>query len=529
MSDFTLNTNFNFDDETLARISENAYLDVANLVYTGMYFNSDLDDLLFLNSYFTQTFTKYYSILEYLGAFNDKIEVQRFVDITISIISATMEYFYKTDISEALRFFINQFLKIVYDNTEFSVINIKLNSNVQQHTYKIIIEPISINKEELCELDNVDQFCELIIMLLSYAESINRCVSIGVLKSNLWINKYNSDFPEIADDNMFPELFNTYPAIYKTLFKSRYMMLKELGIDTADLSEEITLNEEAETMYNNIIEASKNKEYLDIDDIGKELIEYSKIISDLYYKNIYKNKQLITNIRIEDLNTDYTIDVPVYIELLTALDDNKFNIWTIQQLVKYYYDDITGEDGYLKEPLSDEEKLKLNDLLNALKDIDDLNINNNSDEIENIEKNEKNINKNLSDKIIENKENKVKFKLPDFNDLRISETNPSEKKEDGYQTFIPDYHAVNEIKLIYDLKDYIESTLNIYINNKGKINASLIKKIVKSYNNDTIEIINISDSKNRCIAEVKDSLENIFRFTISKKDGKIECIENKEK
>ena len=36
MSDFTLNTNFNFDDEMLARISENAYLDVANLEYTGM-------------------------------------------------------------------------------------------------------------------------------------------------------------------------------------------------------------------------------------------------------------------------------------------------------------------------------------------------------------------------------------------------------------------------------------------------------------------------------------------------------------
>ncbi len=532
MSDFSLNTNFNFDDKVLAVFAENAYLDVANLIYTNMSYNSELDDLLFLNSYITQTFTKYYAVLEYLGAFNDKVEIQRFVDISASITSATVECFYKTNLSEALRFFINQFLKVVYDGAEFIVINIQLNaSNTRQHIYKIIVEPVVLNGENVCDPINVNQLCELIIMLLSYAESPSRCMSAGILKSDLWI-KNNDGFPEIADDSMFPGLFENYPALYKILFKSRYNVLKDSGIDSIDLSEKIELDEEAMSMYNNIIEISKNQEYSNNTDIEIELSEYSKIIANLYYKNINKNKPYITTIKFEDMNRDYSIEVPVYIEMLTALEENRFNTWTIPKLVKHYYDDFTGEDGYLVEPLTDEEKSKLIDLLDLLKDTNDIDTNididdNTNNDIKGNNKNEKISNKNLTDKIVDN--NKVKLESVDLDNLKVSEFNPSEKLIDGYQAFVPDYHSINEIKLVYDLKDYIESTLGIYINSNGKVNAPLIQKIVKSYNGGNIEVINIKDNRNRCVAELKDSNDNIFRLTISKKDGKIERIENKVK
>ena len=110
MSSFSLNSNFDFNFKALAKIFESSYVDIGRLVYTGMSFNSELDDALFLNNYLTQVFAKYYTILRYLGAFNSRVEVQRFVDTVVSVIAATMEYFYRTNADEAVRVFVNQLL-----------------------------------------------------------------------------------------------------------------------------------------------------------------------------------------------------------------------------------------------------------------------------------------------------------------------------------------------------------------------------------------------------------------------------------
>jgi len=57
----------------------------------------------------------------------------------------------------------------------------------------------------------------------------------------------------------------------------------------------------------------------------------------------------------------------------------------------------------------------------------------------------------------------------------------------------------------------------------------VLKKVIKSYNNDTVEVVGVNANKSHYIAEVRDSRENTLRFTISKKDGRIECIEDKKK
>ncbi len=512
MSNFSLNSDLNFNYRALAKLFENSYLDVARLVYTGMSFNSELDDELFLNNYFTQVFARYYTILKYFGAFNSRVEVQRFVDTVVSVIAATMEYFYRTNVDEAIRFFINQFLKVVYDSTEFSVINIKLNSSTQRHTYKIIIEPIAVYKENLCNSNGVEQFCELVTALLSYTESLDRCVSVGVIKSDLW-SDYSGAFPEIIDDNVFPKLFENYPAIYKVLFKSRYHLLSEMGVDTADLSEEINLDEETEQIYSSVLESSSSQEYGGTVSAEMELAEYSRIITDLYNKNTGGSRVAV--VRIDDVNLGAPVDTPVYADVVDHLERGEFNTWTIQQLVKYYYPSgATSGSNYPEEPPAGVENIKLTDLLNILNSTDasvEFKIDDGSAASKGIK-------------------DEVKFTLLESSsDPETRKAPRVEKTEGGYQKFIPDGHSLDEIKLIYDLKDYIESTLSIYISSRGKINAPVLKKVIKSYNNDTVEVVGVNANKSHYIAEVRDSRENTLRFTISKKSGKIECIEDKKK
>lgn len=114
---------------------------------------------------------------------------------------------------------------------------------------------------------------------------------------------------------------------------------------------------------------------------------------------------------------------------------------------------------------------------------------------------------------------------------QTTESNSIKKKSDDYQKFIPDYYTAKETELVLDLEDYISSTLNIYINAKGKINTNLIKKVITSYNkSDKIEVINIDDDRNNYIVEIKEAtLGGNLRFTISKKDGTIKSIETKMK
>lgn len=512
MSSFSLNSNFDFNFKALAKIFESSYVDIGRLVYTGMSFNSELDDALFLNNYLTQVFAKYYTILRYLGAFNSRVEVQRFVDTVVSVIAATMKYFYRTNADEAVRFFVNQFLKAVYDNTEFSVINIKLNSSTQRHTYKVIVEPIAASEENLCNASGVEQFCELVIALLSYSESIDRCVSIGVIKSDLWTD-CTEGFPEIIDDNTFPGLFENYPAIYKVLFKSRYHLLSEMGVDTADLSEEINLDEETEQIYSSVLESSSSQEYGGTVSAEMELAEYSRIITDLYNKNTGGSRVAV--VRIDDVNLGAPVDTPVYADVVDHLERGEFNTWTIQQLVKYYYPSgATSGSNYPEEPPAGVENIKLTDLLNILNSTDasvEFKIDDGSAASKGIK-------------------DEVKFTLLESSsDPETRKAPRVEKTEGGYQKFIPDGHSLDEIKLIYDLKDYIESTLSIYISSRGKINAPVLKKVIKSYNNDTVEVVGVNANKSHYIAEVRDSRENTLRFTISKKDGRIECIEDKKK
>lgn len=524
MSGFSLNNSLNYNPKAIVSISDAIYPHISNMVYLGMGLNSELDDVLFLNRYFTETFTKYYSLLEYLGYFTDRRSVQKYVDISSSIIAATIEYFYKTDVDEALRFFVNQFLKAVYDNTEFLIINIKLNSVPLQHKHKIIIEPIALQGSNLCDDEEANQAAELMISLLSYMENSDLCVSISIIKSNLW-SCYNEKFPELIDDQNFAGLFENYPAIYKVVFKCRYHMLHDMGIETEDLSKYISLDKEAEIMYEDIIDTSGNNEYLNDADDELEIAEYSNIINDIYNRIINNNKQIAFNIRIDDLDLKHIIDMPVYTKVFKYLDSGRFNTWTIQKLSKKEYDyDATIDDEYDIKFTEDESYVDFeidftpdDGLLDALNELD----------ADNADRPEVNS--------LPDNDNQIVYNIPaedDSNELhQTTESNSIKKKSDDYQKFIPDYYTAKETELVLDLEDYISSTLNIYINAKGKINTNLIKKVITSYNkSDKIEVINIDDDRNNYIVEIKEAtLGGNLRFTISKKDGTIKSIETKMK
>jgi len=539
MSEFSLDSNINITIEKLAELSAKQYDGVSTLIYTAVSLNSPFDEMIFLYKYISNVATKYQSILNYCGYFTHRETMQKYVDTIATLTMATISHYSRTgyNLPETIRFFFNQFLKIVYEKTEFSIINIKLLNDSGRIRFKVLVEPICSDK--LTEKESY-QAAKLMLMMLTYFESPDRCISVSIIKSELWTD-FRGYIPEIIDDNIFPGMLEQYPALYKIIFKRRHGLLKELGLNCDDVSETIKLPDEIENVLDDIMESSSSDiedipetvknmlgsledsedEETDIEEDEEDLNEaelhasqYSQLIEMMYLK--LTGGEWPVTVDSAMINLNHMSDIPVYLDTFKKLITNSFDMWTIYNKVKEHYE--SGEIGESKSFFNPVEKEYASDTSFSDKFIETLNkLFSKEPSLDSSTGNSPDI----SVKKIDDSD-----KLINLNN--ILHQNTATKDKDGFSKFIFDYHSSEEIKSILDISNYISDTVNIYLKHK-KINQSVLNKIISSYNKADMNIVDIKNNSHKNNYSVKFNMnDQLYRFTISKKDGIIELIEYKE-
>lgn len=532
MSEFSLDANVNISIDKLVELSSARHNDISTLIYTAVSLNSPMDELIFLYKYMSSVATRYQSILEYCGFFVNRAHVQKYVDMVATVSMATVFHYSKTgyNLPETIRFFINQFLKIIYEKTEFSILVIKMLHDSGQIKLKVLIEPILDASEKKLTDKEVESASRMMLMIMSYFEIPERCISCAVIKSDIWAEN-SEHIPDIIDDNMFPGLFEQYPAIYKIVFKKRHELLASYGISAIDVSNNIKLPKEFEmaidaaesveddygiedlkkTLNNIYGDDSENEEepdQVDSDDLMHDQF-FTKIIEVLYSK--ITGTTFPTMVSSEDIIKNDAIDTPVYHDIYNVIMDEDFNLWSISKAIKKQYE-CGDETDFFKPAIPNEQST----MQNATEEF------------------AKHMFNDLDRKIVDalkmynESSNNDKKITPDTFDLsNIQQSIPIDT--DGFSKFVFDYHGKEEIQKITDLSNYITETISLYIKTKDKFNQAVLNKIIMSYNKAETNIIDIKNNQRKENYTVQFNMDDrVYRFTISKKDGIIELIECKE-
>ena len=546
MSEFSLDANVNISIDKLVELSSARHDDISTLIYTAVSLNSPMDELIFLYKYMSSVATKYQAILEYCGFFTNREHVQKYVDMVASVSMATIFEYSKIgyNLPEAIRFFVNQFLKIIYEKSEFSIIISKMLHGPGQVRLKVLIEPILSETERKLSDKDVESSARMMLLILSYFETFDRCISCSIIKSDTW-SENSEHIPEIIDDNMFPGLFEQYPAVYKIVFKKRHELLAKLGIASVDVSDNIKLPKEFEDVINEVIEEDPDgiedlhktlSNIYDEDEDDEEPEEdlpaadelmhdqfYTKLIEVLYSKITGSN--FPTTVSSNDIVKSDVLDTPVYHDTYDIIMAEDFDLWSITKSIKKHYE--CGDESDFFKPNGTKDDIKKSaakwgqDVFNAI---------------------DKNVIDEIKRKLI-NQEGRPYYggileeipreKPKDTNDnssIDISNVQYSIPSDDeGFSKFIFDYHGKDEIQKIIDLSSYITETISLYIKTKDKFNQSVLNKIISSYNKAETEIIDIKNNQRKENYTVQFNMsDKLYRFTISKKDGIIELIECKE-
>jgi len=525
MSEFSLDSNVNIPINKLRELSSVRYDDISALIYTTVSLNSPMDELFFLCKYISSVATKYQAILEYCGHFINRKHVQKYVDTVAAVTMATVFEYSKLgyNLPETISFFINQFLKIVYEKCEFNIIVVRMLHGPSQVRFKILIEPILSETERKLSNKDVEFSTRMMLMLLSYLESPDKCISCSIIKSDLWSEK-SEYIPEIIDDNIFPGLFEQYPVLYKIIFKKRHELLDKLGITSIDISDSIKLSKEFEDVITKVYEEDlgnvidfykilnniydKDEDNKGLEEIEEDPLAFDELIHDQFFTNIIEMLYLkITGsdfpitVSINDIVKSSVLDTPVYHNIYDSIMTGDFDSWSIVKSIKKYYEceDDSEDDSDFFKP----------------KGIDEKNINNlKRNSRENLENNRVLKETIKNDKQLINISN-VQYNIP--------------SNSEGFSKLIFDYHDKDEIQKIIDLSNYISETLSLYIKTKDKFNQLILNKIISSYNKAKIEIIDIKNDKKKENYTVQFNMfDKLYRFTISKKDGIIKLIEYKE-
>jgi len=525
MSEFSLDSNVNIPINKLRELSSVRYDDISALIYTTVSLNSPMDELFFLCKYISSVATKYQAILEYCGHFINRKHVQKYVDTVAAVTMATVFEYSKLgyNLPETISFFINQFLKIVYEKCEFNIIVVRMLHGPSQVRFKILIEPILSETERKLSNKDVEFSTRMMLTLLSYLESPDKCISCSIIKSDLWSEK-SEYIPEIIDDNIFPGLFEQYPVLYKIIFKKRHELLDKLGITSIDISDSIKLSKEFEDVITKVYEEDlgnvidfykilnniydKDEDNKGLEEIEEDPLAFDELIHDQFFTNIIEMLYLkITSsdfpitVSINDIVKSSVLDTPVYHNIYDSIMTGDFDSWSIVKSIKKYYEceDDSEDDSDFFKP----------------KGIDEKNINNlKRNSRENLENNRVLKETIKNDKQLINISN-VQYNIP--------------SNSEGFSKLIFDYHDKDEIQKIIDLSNYISETLSLYIKTKDKFNQLILNKIISSYNKAKIEIIDIKNDKKKENYTVQFNMfDKLYRFTISKKDGIIKLIEYKE-
>jgi hypothetical protein len=519
-----------YTDKQLDEIFNSYYHDISNLVETSISLNTDYADLTFLNEYFTMLITHSYTLLNYLGEIRNKEDIKRFVDMSAALIYSSLYKYYVSGIHEALLVFIKQLLNVLYDKFNYNIFILSLNDEKAEdgyyenmnihhkHMYKLMIEPIAYDEEYLMTEEESDIFIENLITLLAYTNDSNDFISISILKDNLWLssNEYLTNF-ELEEDNILPNFFESQPALLKAALKLRYnLLVNYYNIDNViDYSDNIDLSEEdteqykkyAQLILNNFYDNKQTqniiKEY-NAEEDSKNNIPYSvvkkynNIVSEMFTKLFMDSLKNTSISNIYNQIENFSDKLDIYNKTVKNIKNGVFTDTTISKLFKYYK--YNNEDNFVMyeddaPDLTLEEEKELFDQITKLAKIEE------------------------NDDTITTK-TKVEFK--------VAETNPAAKSDDGFKKFIADYHKPEDIKIVCDFTDYVNSILSLYTK-YNKINAKVIRKVFKSFNRNNLKLIEIINNKQKyiLIGKVEDT-DTVFRFAISKDNGTIKSVEVKD-
>jgi len=478
LSIFSLDASFKLDEDKMNEYFNSNYGDISTLSYSALSYNSTFDEMMFLYKYTTSVMTRCKSILDYLGFFNNRENVQEFVDIFAAITASTINFYNKNNnnLTGAIQLFINQVLKFNYEKTEFAVMGVELEYSPGIYRYKFIVEPITISDSEKLDDERADETAKNIINIFSFFESEFRHISISILKTTNW-TLHQDTIPEIVDDNSLPGLFEQYPMMYKMIFSKRHEVLQKMGIPSVDVSENIKFDEEVEmasTQFmaeefdkksdkesneefdiwndyvnqnseDNFIKTLDNDEEDERFDIYEDQeLEFTKIVNMIYGKICGSIRP--KNINFYDINPNHISDIPVYKETLNRINEDTFDSWTIQYLCSKEY-----EGG---EELS----------LNVCKIAPD------------------------SFYSCESKCNNVDKKNIDETPLleyHVAEDELKTKKfgSFNYTKFISDNHPIEDVTEVNAFRQYINDMMKLVIKKFENYNEEHIKKICLAYNN----------------------------------------------